>query len=212
LAVSLGDMTVHLPAVIDETVEDAIVEAETVAHAQAVGARLRVVRHQLGWTLADVEARSNRHISASDLDAYERGDQAIPFYVFRRLVRAYGVTSEHLRTVSATDPVETDDDRTDAMVRQSIAVQAVGQVPSPRPVAQPLRAHCVEEVSLRCYPPESVVPIGTAVMVRTHYLGSWVSGFEIAELAANGYRLRRVSDGSVLGVVVAFDDVRPLSP
>ena len=52
------------------------------------------------------------------------------------------------------------------------------------------------------------IDVGSPVMVRTHYLGSWVAGFEVAGLLDDGYRIRRLSDGSVLSHVVAFEDVR----
>jgi len=53
-----------------------------------------------------------------------------------------------------------------------------------------------------------IVPVGAAVAVRTRYLGSWVTGYEVAELLDDGYRLQRLSDGSVLHDVIAFADVQ----
>jgi hypothetical protein len=52
------------------------------------------------------------------------------------------------------------------------------------------------------------LPVGAAVTVRTRYLGSWTEGFEIAEQLEGGYRIRRVSDRSVLPEVVRPIDVR----
>ena len=49
---------------------------------------------------------------------------------------------------------------------------------------------------------------GTKVDVRTGFDRSWASGFTIEERTASGYRLRRVSDGSVLPLEFPFDDVR----
>jgi hypothetical protein len=49
---------------------------------------------------------------------------------------------------------------------------------------------------------------GTKVDVRTGFDRSWASGFIIEERTLRGYRLRRVSDGSVLPSEFAFDDVR----
>ena len=49
---------------------------------------------------------------------------------------------------------------------------------------------------------------GTAVDVRSRYVGAWSSGFEVAEPVRDGYRIRRVSDGSVLPDVFTDDDVR----
>jgi hypothetical protein len=50
---------------------------------------------------------------------------------------------------------------------------------------------------------------GIEVEVRTHYLSSWVSGFEIVAVEGDRVRLRRRSDGVALPVAMAADDVRP---
>ena len=44
--------------------------------------------------------------------------------------------------------------------------------------------------------------------MRNRYQGTWVRGFEVAEVADSGYRIRRLSDGSVLGELFSRDDVR----
>jgi hypothetical protein len=49
---------------------------------------------------------------------------------------------------------------------------------------------------------------GTAVDVRSRYVGDWSSGFEVAEPLNDGYRIRRLSDGSVLPDVFTNEDVR----
>jgi hypothetical protein len=49
---------------------------------------------------------------------------------------------------------------------------------------------------------------GTKVDVRNRYQGTWVRGFEVAEVADGGYHIRRLSDGSVLGELFSRDDVR----
>ncbi len=49
---------------------------------------------------------------------------------------------------------------------------------------------------------------GTKVDVRNRYQGTWVRGFEVAEVADEGYYIRRMSDGSVLPEVFSRDDVR----
>lgn len=49
---------------------------------------------------------------------------------------------------------------------------------------------------------------GTKVDVRNRYQGTWVRGFEIAEAIGEGYRIRRLSDGSTLAELFARDDVR----
>jgi hypothetical protein len=49
---------------------------------------------------------------------------------------------------------------------------------------------------------------GTKVDVRNRFQGTWVRGFEVAEITPEGYRIRRMSDGSVLGELFSRDDVR----
>ena len=49
---------------------------------------------------------------------------------------------------------------------------------------------------------------GTRVEVRDRFRGSWSRGFELVEPDGEGYRVRRVSDGSVLPAVFDADDVR----
>jgi hypothetical protein len=53
---------------------------------------------------------------------------------------------------------------------------------------------------------------GTAVDVRSRYLGTWSRGFEVAEIVGDTYRVRRLSDGSVLPSEFACDDVRVQGP
>jgi hypothetical protein len=49
---------------------------------------------------------------------------------------------------------------------------------------------------------------GARVEVRTGFDQSWTSGFAIAEVTEQGYRLRRRSDDHVLPVEFPFDAVR----
>ena len=49
---------------------------------------------------------------------------------------------------------------------------------------------------------------GTRVEVRRRFDQSWSKGFEVAESSGDGYRVKRISDGSVLPVVFPADDVR----
>ena len=49
---------------------------------------------------------------------------------------------------------------------------------------------------------------GTRVEVRTGFDRSWASGFAVEAVADDGYRVRRRSDGEVLPVAMAFEDVR----
>lgn len=50
---------------------------------------------------------------------------------------------------------------------------------------------------------------GTPVDVRNRFVGAWSHGFEIAERVGRGYRVRRLSDGTVLPDVFPDDDIRP---
>lgn len=49
---------------------------------------------------------------------------------------------------------------------------------------------------------------GTKVEVRNSFDGRWSKGFEICDANGDGYRLRRLSDGSVLPRTFAGDLVR----
>lgn len=55
---------------------------------------------------------------------------------------------------------------------------------------------------------ESSMKPGTRVEVRSRFDQSWGRGFEIAEVVGDRYRVRRLSDGSVLPAVFDRDDVR----
>ena len=50
--------------------------------------------------------------------------------------------------------------------------------------------------------------LGTEVDVRCRFDQHWAHGFEIAEAAPSGYRLRRHADGAVLPVAFPAADVR----
>jgi hypothetical protein len=57
---------------------------------------------------------------------------------------------------------------------------------------------------------DGVLRTGTPVDVRSRFVGSWSHGFEVAEqVTEHGYRLRRVSDGTVLPDVFSDEEVRP---
>ena len=115
----------------DETaVPDELTEAAQ-AYVRAVGARLRVVRHQIGLSLQAVEATSNQEFKASVLGAYERGERAISVSRLQRLAKLYQVSVDQLL------PQEHD------ATRWWMADQGEGQQgdhkadPPPRPAAQP---------------------------------------------------------------------------
>lgn len=52
------------------------------------------------------------------------------------------------------------------------------------------------------------LPPGTKVDVRTGFDRSWAAGFAVEEVRDAGYVVRRRSDGEVLPVTFAIDDVR----
>jgi len=51
-------------------------------------------------------------------------------------------------------------------------------------------------------------PDGSSVEVRDRFEKEWTAGFEIAAVTPQGYRIRRVSDGSVLPTEFARHEVR----
>ena len=51
--------------------------------------------------------------------------------------------------------------------------------------------------------------VGDRVEVHTRFDGSWCGGFEIADLARDGYRVRRISDGALLPGYTSAADLRP---
>ena len=51
--------------------------------------------------------------------------------------------------------------------------------------------------------------VGDQVDVHTRFSDSWVSGFEIAQIIPEGYRVRRKSDASLLPGFTSESDVRP---
>lgn len=50
---------------------------------------------------------------------------------------------------------------------------------------------------------------GARVEIRRRLDGRWAKGFEIARADDGGYRVRRLSDGEELPVVIATTDLRP---
>lgn len=53
--------------------------------------------------------------------------------------------------------------------------------------------------------------VGDRVEVHNRFTDTWSEGFVIDELAGAGYRLRRLSDGSMLPGITGCDDLRPVS-
>ena len=52
------------------------------------------------------------------------------------------------------------------------------------------------------------LPSGTPVDVFSRFSVAWISGFEVANMLRDGYRLLRLSDRSVLPATFSIDDVR----
>jgi len=113
----------------DETATSADEEYSQAAQSyiRAVGARLRVVRNQLGLSLQAVEATSNQEFKASVLGAYERGERAVSVSRLQRLAKLYGVSVDQLL------PNETDATRW----WMSKDAEGSGAAPPERPAAQP---------------------------------------------------------------------------
>jgi transcriptional regulator with XRE-family HTH domain len=113
----------------DNTVTSADEEFTQAAQSyiRAVGARLRVVRNQLGLSLQAVEATSNQEFKASVLGAYERGERAVSVSRLQRLAKLYGISVDQLL------PHETDATRW----WMSKDADASGDMPLERAAAQP---------------------------------------------------------------------------
>jgi hypothetical protein len=50
--------------------------------------------------------------------------------------------------------------------------------------------------------------VGTKVEVRTRFDGTWSQGFEIADVEDDGYRIKRMTDGTVLPSLFHRHEVR----
>ncbi|MHB8512163.1 MAG: helix-turn-helix domain-containing protein [Actinomycetota bacterium] len=61
-----------------------------------VGDRLRAIRLQKGFSLHDVEAKSEKEFKASVLGAYERGERSVSVPRLQRLAMFYGVPIDQL--------------------------------------------------------------------------------------------------------------------
>ncbi|HEY5023653.1 MAG TPA: hypothetical protein VII76_01640 [Acidimicrobiales bacterium] len=70
------------------------------------------------------------------------------------------------------------------------------------------KSHDVHQTFTLNDDPVSTLDVGTRVYVRNRFLGDWSTGFEVAEVLIDGYRIRRLSDGQVFPDVFTFDDVR----
>lgn len=85
-----------------------------------LGERLRAARRHRGWSLQEVEKRSDSEFRSSVLGAYERGERAISVQRLHRLASLYRVDVAHLI------PSNEDSDAQDQSV--SIDLDAIGGV------------------------------------------------------------------------------------
>jgi len=74
-------------------------EAGAMSYAEDVGARLRRVRVQQGWSLQDVERRSEGAWKAAVVGSYERGDRNISASRLIELAEFYGVSPSDILPV-----------------------------------------------------------------------------------------------------------------
>ncbi|MBV8161922.1 MAG: helix-turn-helix domain-containing protein [Acidimicrobiia bacterium] len=64
--------------------------------ARALGARLRAIREQRGWSLRDVHDASHGRFTGSAVGTYERGERGISVRRLSDLARLYGVPLERI--------------------------------------------------------------------------------------------------------------------
>ncbi|MEX2627428.1 MAG: transcriptional regulator [Ilumatobacteraceae bacterium] len=94
----------------DEDPTNGPAEVPTDGSGNAVGERLRHIRHQQGLSLADVEARTDGAWKAVVVGAYERGDRAVTISRLAELAEVYGVPLSSLLPGRAGTPPEVDDE------------------------------------------------------------------------------------------------------
>ncbi|MEX0592798.1 MAG: hypothetical protein WD358_03220 [Nitriliruptoraceae bacterium] len=70
--------------------------------AQGIGANLRRVRRDLGWSLADVERNSEGSFTAVVVGSYERGDRNITAVRMLELAGLYGLTPAQVLDAAAS--------------------------------------------------------------------------------------------------------------
>ena len=57
--------------------------------------------------------------------------------------------------------------------------------------------------------PNAALPPGALVEVRNRFVGSWSAGFTVDHCEADGYVVRRTSDGQSLPATFSPEEVRP---
>ncbi|MGI8516816.1 MAG: helix-turn-helix domain-containing protein [Acidimicrobiia bacterium] len=98
-----------------------------------MGARLRTARRHSGWSLQEVEKRSELEFRSSVLGAYERGERAISVQRLHRLAAIYQIDVAHLIPSAVNGDGEVmidleamgrvDDDVSDLIQRFLVAIQ-----------------------------------------------------------------------------------------
>jgi len=73
-----------------------VIEEDGGDYARRIGARLRAIRRQRGWSLRDTELASASEFSASALGTYERGERSLSVERLVRLARLYRVPVDRL--------------------------------------------------------------------------------------------------------------------
>jgi hypothetical protein len=72
--------------------------------------------------------------------------------------------------------------------------------------------HCLAELGkmgeMNAEATGDLIEPGTRVDVRSRFDARWAHGFEIAEACPEGYKIKRLSDGTVLPTQFAVDEVR----
>lgn len=112
----------------------------------SLGQRLRAARRQRGWSLGDVEEKTEGEFKASVVGAYERGERAISVQRFVRLAESYGLAASELLPPSETDGVVIDLDALaaeggdDLVERYLAAIQLLRREPGDREVRNSDRA------------------------------------------------------------------------
>lgn len=113
----------------------------------SLGQRLRAARRQRGWSLGDVETRTDGEFKASVVGAYERGERAISVQRFVRLAHSYGVPASELLPPPESDEgvvIDLDalaEEGTDDLVERYLAaIQLLRREPGDREVRNSDRA------------------------------------------------------------------------
>src|SRR5205814_2055246 len=84
----------------------AVLDGDSLHHySRRLGEQLRRVRQQVGLSLEEVDAQSDREFKASVLGAYERGHRVMSMPRLQRLARFYGVAVDRLLPADGDDVV-----------------------------------------------------------------------------------------------------------